>query len=144
MKSTRELELMKALIEGILSNKQIQERYIDNSHKEAWRNIDGKELDWEMVVQSPGLYRVKPEEDNDEFYITNYELEELDNGMVLRYIKEDLAQAALYGDMDKPPMWRDKNEVFKLIGKFIYGDIYCFQNNTLANKVHLKLKIEKA
>lgn len=59
MKSKHELEMMKDLIEGILSDKQIQKKNVSLNSPREWNDVDGKELDWEMVVQSPGLYRVK-------------------------------------------------------------------------------------
>lgn len=57
MKSKSDLEKIKAIIDGVLSNKTIQEY---NTATKEWYDIDGFQIDYTCLIDSPGLYKVKP------------------------------------------------------------------------------------
>ena len=88
-----DLEKIKALIEGVLSNKQIQKKNLIPNSNIEWDDTDGKELDWYSVIQAPGLYRVKPESKYRAFKSISECIEECKKHEPFGYIQNVLGNA---------------------------------------------------
>lgn len=84
-------------------------------------------------------------EDNKDYHIGKYQYEELDNGAVVRDLEENWAKAALYSKYGLPSAETiNKDDIIRMIGEFVYGDLQAFQNLIITNKVNMTIKFEKA